>query len=186
MAELPANLEELRRRVRDGFVPELVFFWGHEPKKRGVLGRECLSQWYPRGFALDGRKFATAEHYMMWSKAELFGDEASARAILRTESPAVAKRLGRGVKGFAQELWNAHRFDIVLRASIAKFSEHDDLRAVLFATGGAILVEASPRDRIWGIGLGASNPRARDPLAWRGLNLLGFALTRARGALRGA
>jgi len=75
-------------------------------------------------------------------------------------------------------------FEIVVAGSVAKFGHDPGLREFLLATGDRVLVEASPRDRVWGIGLGASSERAEDPRQWRGLNLLGFALMRARAALR--
>jgi ribA/ribD-fused uncharacterized protein len=157
-----------------------LFFWGHTPKAPGVVGAECLSQWLPSVFTVDGVEFATAEHYMMWRKAELFRDGAVAAKILAATHPLEAKNLGRSVRNFDQATWEAERFGIVTDASVAKFSQHADLRAFLLATGNRVLVEASPRDRVWGIGLSAGNDDAARPDRWRGLNLLGFALMEAR------
>ena len=86
--------------------------------------------------------------------------------------------------GFDQASWEAKRYDIVVSGSLAKFGQHDDLRAFLLGTGERVLVEASPVDRVWGIGLAADDPRADDPARWRGANLLGFALMAARDTLR--
>ena len=84
------------------------------------------------------------------------------------------------------EVWNAHRFDIVCRANFAKFSQHADLKAFLLQTGNRILVEASPVDSIWGIGLAQDDPHAENPLQWQGLNLLGFALMKVRDQMQAA
>jgi hypothetical protein len=143
----------------------------------------CLSQWYPAPFDVDGQQYPTAEHFMMAEKARLFGDEGARQQILASGSPGAAQALGRRVRGFDDRIWGEHRVDIVARGSVAKFSQHPDLRSFLVATGDKVLVEASPRDRIWGIGLGPDDPAAHDPLAWRGLNLLGFALMSARDAI---
>ncbi len=160
-----------------------LFFWGHKPQRDGSVGAGCLSQWWPAPFEVDGLRYATAEHYMMWSKAMLFGDEAAARATLAAKSPSEAKAWGRKVRGFDEAVWAARRFEIVVAAGIAKFGQHADLQTFLSGTRDRILVEASPTDRIWGIGLAATDPRAQDPARWRGLNLLGFALMAARQSL---
>jgi len=185
MKALPLDVDDLRELVRAGHRPNFLFFWGHAAKS-GTLGRECLSQWYPAPFTLDGLRFATAEHYMMWSKARLFEDGARAAEVLEAPSPAAAKRIGRSVSKFDEGVWKRHRFDIVSRASAAKFGQHAQLGAFLLGTKDRVLVEASPRDRIWGIGLAADDERAENPLLWRGLNLLGFALMQARAALAGS
>jgi ribA/ribD-fused uncharacterized protein len=161
-----------------------LYFWGHRPERDGSTGRGCLSQWWPAPFQIDGRSFATAEHYMMWRKALLFGDRQAAERIVSASHPHRAKALGRQVNGFDQEIWERERFAIVVAGGIAKFTQHADLAAYLRHTGDRILVEASPVDRIWGIGMAADDPGADDPARWRGLNLLGFALMRVRAALR--
>jgi ribA/ribD-fused uncharacterized protein len=161
-----------------------LFFWGHRPRPDGSVGAGCLSQWWPAEFTVDGLRFRSAEHYMMWRKATLFGDAALAARILDAGHPRDAKMLGRGVAGYDDRKWAAERFAIVVAGSLAKFGQHDDLRAWLAGTGDRVLVEASPTDRVWGIGLAASDERAPDPARWRGLNLLGFALMQAREQLR--
>jgi hypothetical protein len=182
--EPPFDVDALRDRVRRGDRPKFLFFWGHTART-GSNGRECLSQWFPASFAGDGVRYATAEHFMMAEKARLFGDSATLGRILAAKTPAEAKKLGRSVSGFSDEVWRAHRFAIVVRASLAKFRSSTQLRSFLLATGSRVLVEASPRDRIWGIGMTAGNRDALDPEKWRGLNLLGFALMAARQELAG-
>ena len=162
---------------------DFLFFWGHRPERDGGVGKGCLSQWWPAAFTVDGHRFASAEHYMMWRKADLFGDSAVAARVLASTDPREAKALGRQVRGFDPATWEAARYAIVLTGTVAKFSQHDDLRAYLLSTAPKTLVEASPDDRVWGIGLPASDPRARSRATWRGLNLLGAALTEARDAL---
>jgi ribA/ribD-fused uncharacterized protein len=121
---------------------------------------------------------------MMVRKAELFGDQETLAAILSSSSPSEAKSLGRTVRGFDEEHWIAHRFETAVRGNFAKFGQNAELEDWLLVTGNAVLVEASPVDRIWGIGLAADDKRAREPHKWRGLNLLGFALMKVRHLLR--
>lgn len=176
------DLAELRAAVERGDRFEYVLFYGHA--YREPIGTECFSQWYPALFTADGRTYGTAEHYMMAEKARVFGDEETRAEILDAQTPAAAKALGRKVRGFTDEVWVAHRSAIVVAGSVAKFEQNEALAGVLLATGDAVLVEAAPRDRIWGVGMGASNADARDPMRWRGQNLLGFALMEARSRLR--
>ena len=178
IGDTPALLAAIAR----GWQPKYVLFWGHTPKAAGV-GRHVLSQWWPARFKIDGDSYISAEHCMMAEKARLFGDEETRRSILATSKPGAAKALGRTVRGFSEQLWERHRFDVVVKASAAKFAQNADLRAYLIETGDKVLVEASPVDRVWGIGLAADDARAEQPAAWQGLNLLGFALMRARAEL---
>ena len=154
---------------REGF----VFFCGGWP-----------SQWYPSPFVIDGIGYLCCEQYMMAEKARLFGDEEMLAKILAADEPKEHKAFGRQVKPFDEERWNAVCREVVYRGNLAKFSQSDGLRSLLFATGDKILVEASPTDRIWGIGLGAEDPSAIDPSQWRGKNWLGEAIMRARATLR--
>jgi ribA/ribD-fused uncharacterized protein len=176
------DLQSLRRAVEAGKRFRFLLFWGHA-SRAASLGRECLSQWYPAPFEVDGRRYPTAEHFMMAGKARLFGDAEVLEQILAARTPGAAKALGRKVRGFDEATWASHRFDLVVAGSTAKFSQDPALAGFLRDTGEKVLVEASPRDRIWGIGLAASHPAAEDPRRWRGLNLLGFALMAARSAL---
>ncbi|MFG3339073.1 NADAR family protein [Glycomyces sp. NPDC048151] len=182
---LPLDVDEAVALASSGRVLKFIHFWGHSPEADGSAGRGCLSQWWPAAFTEDSHRFASAEHYMMAHKAWLFGDAAAAKKILAAGHPGEAQALGRKVRGFDQATWEAERFGIVVRGSLAKFGQHPDLLAYLVGTRDRVLVEASPRDRIWGIGLGATDPLAASPATWKGLNLLGFALMRARAELLG-
>jgi ribA/ribD-fused uncharacterized protein len=179
--------EDLIAFLDGGGSVDFFFFWGHTQKEESVVDKSCLSQWFPRAFVLDGIRYATAEHYMMAEKARCFRDERAASAVLEARTPAEAKALGRTVRNYDDRAWSAARVDAVVRGNVAKFSQHADLKRFLLSTHDRVIVEASPRDRIWGIGMGASNPDARIPARWRGQNLLGFALMQARSeiALRG-
>jgi len=180
------SVADLVEHVAAGKPVEYLFFWGHRPHPSGQPGPNCLSQWWPAPFTVDGVHYRSAEHWMMAEKARLFGDERSAAAIIAAESPKEAKALGRSVRGFDGARWETAAFDIVVRGSIAKFGQDPQLRDYLVGTGDAVLVEASPLDAIWGIGLAADDPRAGRPEEWPGRNLLGFALMEARRDLAGA
>jgi len=142
-----------------------------------------FSQWYRCRFTVDGQTFGCAEQYMMFGKAQLFGDAEAAAKILAADHPKQHKALGRTVKHFDHGVWRRERETIVMTGSRAKFTQDAALRATLLATAGTTLVEASPYDRIWGIGLAATDPRAQDPSQWRGGNRLGQILTRLRDEL---
>jgi hypothetical protein len=180
----PYTVSALREAVAGGWAPKYVFFWGHTGRAGAPVGKECLSQWYPAPFALEGTRYETAEHYMMCQKARIFGDHEAAARILAARHPGEAKELGRTVRGFDEGVWEQRRFEVVVAASHGKFSQSPALRAFLLDTQQRVLVEASPRDAIWGIGLGEKDDDARAPERWRGLNLLGFALMKARAMLQ--
>ncbi|MEU5629039.1 NADAR family protein [Streptomyces tendae] len=176
--------EALLARVRAGARIKYLCFWGHRPLPDGSIGPSCLSQWWPSPFTVDGVEYATAEHWMMAGKARLFADAEAERRVLAAAHPAGAKKAGRLVRGFDEAVWERERFRIVVEGSVHKFASDPALRAFLLGTGGRVLVEASPVDRVWGIGLAADDEAAQDPERWRGPNLLGFALMAARERLR--
>lgn len=177
------DLATLIAAVRTGKRFKYVYFWGHRAKRRDEVDSACFSNWFPAPFSVDGIRYPTAEHYMMAGKARLFRDEHALERILEAPSPGAAKRFGREVRNFDEDAWVAERSGIVEEGVLAKFSQNEPLAAYLVATKERVLVEASPKDRIWGIGLAASDERAANPLTWNGLNLLGFALMRARQEL---
>ncbi|MGY0070041.1 NADAR family protein [Streptomyces sp. QTS137] len=176
--------EALIEALAAGKRVKYLHFWGHRPLPDGRIGAGCLSQWWPSPFTVDGVTYATAEHWMMAAKARIFADPEAERRILAAQHPADAKKEGRLVRDFDEATWRRERFRVVVEGSTHKFAAHADLRAFLLNTGARVLVEASPRDRVWGIGLPAGDERASDPARWRGPNLLGFALMRARAHLR--
>lgn len=180
----PLDVASLVRRVERGWRPKFVFFWGHKAKAGADVGKHVLSQWQASAFEVDGVRYPSAEHYMMAEKARLFGDDVVLARILASPSPGAAKALGRQVRNFKDELWDAACFDIVARGNAAKFGQNEELRTYLLNTGGKVLVEASPLDRIWGVGLAEDDPGIENPAQWRGANLLGFALMKARAMVR--
>ena len=177
------TMDRLLEADRDGRPLKFVLFWGHSASRGSGLGPHVLSQWWPHEFAVDGVSYPTAEHFMMAEKARLFGDELRLAEILGARSPGAAKAAGRRVAGFDDDVWCERRIEIVVRGAVAKFGSDEGLRAFLLGTGDRVLVEASPRDRIWGIGMGKDNPDAAHPSRWRGLNLLGLSLMHARAQL---
>jgi ribA/ribD-fused uncharacterized protein len=164
---------------------KFLFFWGHQPSKDGRITAACFSQWWPSPFMVNGIRYPTAEHWMMAGKARLFGDEEAASKILTAGSPKQVKQFGREVRGFDEAKWDREKRRIVTDGCQHKFGQNAALRAFLLSTGDQVLVEASPVDRVWGVGLAADDDRAANPLLWRGDNLLGFALMEARDRLRG-
>ena len=177
------DVETLAALVAQGNRPKFLHFWRHTPRVPGQLDASCLSQWYPAPFVEGDDAYPTAEHFMMAEKARLFEDLETRGRVLSCRTAADAKKLGRTVKGFDDHLWEAARFEVVVRANLAKFSQNSSLQDFLLGTGHRVLVEASPVDVIWGIGLAANDPMALNPRQWKGLNLLGFALMEVRAKL---
>lgn len=175
---------ELCRRFDAGEQFEFLFFWGHQVPEDGTVTASCLSQWYPASFEVDGVEYATAEQWMMAAKARLFAHNAMLKDILSAPDPKTAKALGRKVQNFDEAVWKANCRRLVTEGNVAKFSQNKDLRKFLLGTGDKVIVEASPRDCIWGIGMGKDNPKALNPSTWHGQNLLGFALMDVRESLR--
>ena len=178
------TVEQLIELIADGGQPKYLAFWGHQPLPNGQIGKNCFSQWWPAQFTVDGATYASAEHFMMATKARLFGDDEMAARIREAPHPRAAKELGRKVRGFDEQRWAECRFDLVVTGNLAKFGQHPELKEFLLTTGSRVLVEASPYDLIWGIGLAADHEDATSPGRWRGLNLLGFALMEVRHRLR--
>ena len=153
--------------------PDFLFFWHGWP-----------SQWHPSPFEVDGVSYRCAEQFMMAEKARLFGDDPTLAKILAADDPKTHKALGRQVQNFHPKTWTRACRGIVERGNLAKFSQDDTLRQLLLDSHPKRLVEASPYDTIWGIGLRASDPRASNPEQWRGTNWLGLSLEAVRDALR--
>lgn len=151
-----------------------VFFFGKQ---------DIFSNWHPCQFEYNGVRFNCVEQFMMYSKAMLFGNREVAERILASADPKAQKALGRQVKGFDDAVWAEKCMSIVTVGCREKFSQSPDLLDGLLATGSRQLVEASPYDKIWGIGMAAHDLRAEHPDQWLGQNLLGKALMQARAVL---
>ena len=180
----PKNMRELRSLCATAAPLGFRFFLDYQPVKNSPPTNACLSQWWPSTFTVGINMFGTAEHFMMYEKAMLFGDRETAARILDSDHPFEAKTLGRRVRNFDEPRWNEARFNVVVRGSIAKFSQNPKLQAFLIETGDEILAETSPTDCIWGTGCREDEPIAMQPDRWPGQNLLGFALMQARDCLR--
>lgn len=153
---------------------KFVFFYG------GIF-----SQWYKVKFSDDIHEFNCAEQYMMFKKAELFHDEKMAKRILKAKEPRLQKSLGREIRHFDKTLWRKKCENIVYNGNKLKFTQNKFLYDKLLETKGKILVEASPSDKIWGIGRSLYDPLRLDQKTWNGENLLGFTLTKLRKDLIG-
>lgn len=151
-----------------------VFFWGHEKDQKP------FSNWYPCKFTIDGIEFNCTEQHMMYHKALTFGDHEIAEQILKSDSPSKQKKLGRKVDGFDADVWAARAKEIVYNGNKAKYTQTPDLMKDLLETHQKELVEASPYDAIWGIGMTENDPSALDKSKWMGTNWLGEVLTKLR------
>ena len=152
----------------------MTFFFGAE---------NPLSNWHPALFVVNDVRFSNNEQFMMYCKAKLFGDEETASKILKATTPREHKAIGRQVRGFDETKWNEKRELYVRKGCYAKFSQNPEMLTFLLGTEGTELVEASPYDRIWGVGLAANNPAIHDKSKWLGLNLLGYCLMQVRTQL---
>lgn len=145
-------------------------------------GGRC-SQWFKSTFMVDGIEYNCVEQFMMAQKALFFDDYEKFKAIMNTKDPKAQKNFGRLVNNYDDAIWSEVRYSIVLRGNMAKFTQNDELKRYLKSLAGKVIVEASPYDTIWGIGLGMDDPRRFDESKWRGTNLLGKALMEVRDKL---
>ena len=177
------DLQQIRERYDAGEQLKFIFFWGHH-QTGPFIKPTCFSQWYERGFSIDGLQYRCAEQWMMAEKARLFSDPETRQLILDATTPRDMKALGRKVRNFDSEVWSKNAREIVTRGNIAKFSQNDDLKRYILGTGDKVLVEASPYDRIWGIGMSRDDAGVNNPHNWKGTNRLGFCLMEARDRIK--
>lgn len=142
-----------------------------------------LSNWYLSKFTIDEVNFSSMEQYRMYKKALCFKDMEIANKILATEDVSKIKTLGRLVTNYNENYWNGVRQIIIYNGLLAKFSQNEDLKEKLKATGNAIIAECAVRDKIWGIGLSMKDSKRLDRDQWKGQNLLGYALMMVRESL---
>ena len=166
---------------------ETIYFYSHVPKQGEKYSQHVFSQWFVSNFVDEnGNKYNCAEQYMMAEKARLFmnnkNNEDVLKMILSSTNQKEIKDLGRKVDGFNEEIWNKYKFNIVTKGNMFKFTQNDKLKKILLATRNKELVEASPYDRIWGIGYDALKAQVTDRQKW-GSNLLGKVLEAVRGKL---
>jgi ribA/ribD-fused uncharacterized protein len=156
---------------------EFVFFWGGP-----------YSQWAHSPFVWDGKEFPTAEHFMMYHKCLTFEDHARAEQVLKYPGPDQVKAIGRQIENYDDDTWAAVRFNVVTYGNILKFSQNPKFYDVLrrdYMEGDKILVEASPEDRVWGIGKHETDEGLDNIDNWNGQNLLGYAIMEAGERLKG-
>jgi len=146
--------------------------------------RHPFSNWHPCQFKDDeGNEYNCSEQYMMAQKAKMFCDQEILELIMEAKHPRDQKSLGRKVRGFNSDAWTANAKQLVYDGCYLKFTQNPSLLKTLLETKGTLLVEASPYDKIWGIGLGEDDPRIHDPKNWQGTNWLGEVLTKLRDDL---
>lgn len=168
-----------------GYTPQsdinYVFFWKPRPRTQGVVDEACCCQWWFSNFTFQGIRHATAEHAMMYSKAKMFNDETAMNAILKERHPHSAKAIGRQVQNFNGARWDNESYDLVREINLEKYKQDKRLLEWMKTLpSNTVFVEASPYDRIWGIGLGEDGIDTsflEQPSNWQGLNKLGFAIT---------
>jgi ribA/ribD-fused uncharacterized protein len=155
----------------------LVLFYSNN-KENGYLSNFAA---YP--IIIDNRRFLCNEQYIMFSKALLFGDIETAQLIMESSNPVQMKKLGRQVKNFDEKMWlNGNITRIADNCNVAKFTQYTKLKKLLLATGNATIAEASPYDKIWGIGV--DTEVGKDRTKWQGTNILGESLMRVRDILK--
>lgn len=177
------DIEKIKEIVSRNTSIEIIYFWGHRKSLKKIT-ETCFSQWYDVCFEVNGVQYHTTEQYMMASKARLFGDDDVLKLIMNATTPSEYKKLGKKVKGFDSALWDEKKQNIVVEGNKAKFCQNINLKEYLLSTGNAILVEASPYDAIWGIGMNKNQALNSSVEDWKGENLLGCALMEVRDWLR--
>lgn len=183
MNDLITSNEQLQQKYNEAQNLKFIFFWGHQ-KKNNETTKSCFSQWYESEFVVNGIKYQTAEQFMMAEKARLFNDYETLDLILNSKNPGEVKKFGRLVKNFSDKEWQDKRFEIVVEGNLNKFSQNQELKEFLINTNERIIVEASPLDKIWGIGMAENDEGIENPFNWKGLNLLGYALMVVREKLK--
>ena len=188
-----------------------VFFYSHNKDKYSTnKWRHVFSQWYIKPFLYDkynmydlskiinnyekyvtGKLFYCRETWMMAHKALLFANGSNKRfnlevfkAIMKSKNQHNIKKLGRKVRGYTDKEWHKWRYLVVVNGNYLQFSQDDKLKKILLNTGNKTIAEASPFDRIWGIGMGEKKAKEVDQPGWRGLNLLGKALIEVRNHIK--
>ena len=178
LQELTGTAAKSDQLLVDGKMYDAVFF--HLPKEPNGY----LSNWYPASFELDGIVYSSTEQYIMYRKCMLFGDLASAAAVLATNDPEEQQRIGKGAKGFVDPVWDGMKQMFAYRGLMAKFTQNNDLKQKLLGTGDAFLVECAHSDKIWACGIRLNETERFDISKWQGQNILGFTLMEVRNSIR--
>lgn len=169
--EMLSSFNIIKGEIKMKVTPKFVFFYAN---------KDIYSNFYKVSFEHQGIQFPTSEHAVMYRKAKLFGADDIAEKITKVKNPGQAKALGRSRDiPFDEDVWKEYREKVYFEVLVDKFSD-EDLKEQLLGTGKRILVEASPYDKIWGVGLAEDNPAIQYPQQWKGLNLLGKVLMEVR------
>lgn len=179
------NLAWLKQQYEGGARPGFLFFADIRAGSKETTNLTILTQWFRSPFLVDNELYHHAAHWMMVQKARLFNDPVAAVELLKMSDNKKIHERGKQISGFDQKHWEDHRYNIVMRGNLHKFTQHPALRAYLSGTYPLVLAEANPDDKVWGIGLSEDAPGASDPHLWNGHNLLGFALMEVRDVLCG-
>ncbi|AEF84426.1 conserved hypothetical protein [Treponema primitia ZAS-2] len=171
------SVDKIIEQISLGQRLDYIFFWKTDKHN---LSTGCFSQWQESDFTVGEFNYSCAEQYMMAQKALLFNDKETFEKILSTINPKEMKALGRQVKNFNANAWDKAKYKIVLDGNFYKFTQNEGMMEILLSTGNKILVEASPFDKIWGIGIDEDNKNIQEPSYWKGENILGFALMEVR------
>lgn len=154
----------------------LVTFWNTS----GEFG--CFSNWKKSIFKVGEIEFYNMEQFIMYQKALLFGDVEVAEKILKEKNPKEIKKFGREVKNFNAEIWSRNLFHLCSVGMVEKFNQNPDMKNILISTGNKTIVEASPYDKIWGIGMSETDEDILNMSKW-GENILGKMLCYTRNLI---
>jgi ribA/ribD-fused uncharacterized protein len=195
-------MKPIKTKTKTDELPDFITFW--RPKDQNAV----YGQWYLSDFVLDDNSLSTlpeeiqelnifisrpdiinnlmnitfncTEQFMMLGKALLFKDNVVAKLIEKERNPMKHRSLGRKVKKFNDDLWNEFADDIVTLGNYLKFTQDEMANDLMLESANAVLVEGSPMDRIWGVGLKFDDPRILDETKWKGQNKLGECLMKVR------
>lgn len=176
--------------ISNGLRKVLDIFWKPGESANGIIGFHkegepygFLSNWYLSRFSIGDKCFSSVEQWIMYRKAMVFNDAASAERIMAEINPVKIKEIGRNVAGYVDSVWASVRYNELLKGLRAKFTQSDELRDLLLGTGSVILAEFASNDKIYGVGISNSDPNRFNREYWTGQNLLGAALLQVRDEL---
>lgn len=171
---------DICKRYDSGESLRFVFFGECHSEFTDSVGKECFSRWYSLAFEIEGKSFFCIEQYMMAEKACFFDDEECERRIMNNNDIEDITLLGQQIKIFDGFLWDNYKKDVIRQGNVAKFADNKELFEFLISTDDAILVEATPYDVVWGIGMREGDQGIDNPHNWKGENILGFTLMKIR------
>lgn len=178
-ADEPKKKRKLKKVITESELPVLFHGAGEDKGQYKFLDNQAE---YP--IQVESKQYPTVEHYFQSMKAQEFGDQEILDKIEKTPSGKAVKALGKKVKNFIKEQWDARRIEIMARGVRAKFVQHPELQKQLLETGEKQIGEADARDSFWGIGTSAATELSKDPTKWKGQNQLGKILMNLRSEFK--